>query len=239
VGEDRIVVVFGGTGALGRAVVDRIAGEGDGEDGDPAVSVTVVVGDRAIPPDAHDDARANVRHELVDVLDEDSVARLFSSLPAAPWGVVNVVGGFATGTPLVDLDLGVLRRQLELNLVTATIITKHALGFMRRDGSAGRIVHTSSRAAVQDGRNSFAYSVSKLGVVRLVEAAAAESKDLGVTVNCVMPSVIDTPANRESMPKADYDRWPKPGEIATVIAFLLSDGAALISGAAIPVYGRA
>jgi NAD(P)-dependent dehydrogenase (short-subunit alcohol dehydrogenase family) len=102
----------------------------------------------------------------------------------------------------------------------------------------GRIVHTSSRVATQTGENGFTYSVSKLAVVRLVEAAAAEGRDTGVTVNCIMPSIIDPP-NRSAMPNADFDRWPKPAEIAAVLAFLVSDDAALISGAAIPVYGRA
>jgi NAD(P)-dependent dehydrogenase (short-subunit alcohol dehydrogenase family) len=81
--------------------------------------------------------------------------------------------------------------------------------------------------------------VSKLGVVRLVQAAAGEGREQGVRVNCIMPSIIDTPANRAAMPNAKHDRWPKPSELAAVLAFLISDDAALISGAAIPVYGRA
>ena len=101
------------------------------------------------------------------------------------------------------------------------------------------IVHVSSRIATGKGENSFAYSVSKLGVVRLVEAAAAEGRQLGVRVNCILPSIIDTPANRAALPRAQHDRWPKPAELAAVLAFLVSDDAALISGAAIPVYGRA
>jgi NAD(P)-dependent dehydrogenase (short-subunit alcohol dehydrogenase family) len=88
------------------------------------------------------------------------------------------------------------------------------------------------------GEGSFSYSVAKLGVVRLVEAAGAEGMRQGVRVNCIMPSIIDTPANRAAIPDADYDRWPKPEELAAVLSFLVSDDAALISGAAIPVYGR-
>jgi NAD(P)-dependent dehydrogenase (short-subunit alcohol dehydrogenase family) len=100
-------------------------------------------------------------------------------------------------------------------------------------------VHVSSRVATEKGENGFAYSVSKLGVVRLVEAAAAEGREQGVRVNCIMPSIIDTAANRAAMPNAKHDRWPKPAELAAVLAFLVSDDATLISGAAIPVYGRA
>jgi NAD(P)-dependent dehydrogenase (short-subunit alcohol dehydrogenase family) len=90
-----------------------------------------------------------------------------------------------------------------------------------------------------DGKDSFAYSVSKLGVIRLVEAAAAETLDHGITVNCILPSVIDTPANRAAMPSSDHSRWPKPAQIAAVVAWLVSEDAELVSGAAIPVYGRA
>jgi len=122
--------------------------------------------------------------------------------------------------------------------VTATIVTKHALPLLGAQ-AGGPIVHVSSRVATEKGENGFAYSVSKLGVLRLVEAAAAEGRQLGVRVNCIMPSIIDTPANRAAMPRAHHDRWPKPSELAAVLAFLVSDDAALISGAAIPVYGRA
>ena len=110
---------------------------------------------------------------------------------------------------------------------------------MMQEGRGGRIAHTSSRVALGDGKNAFAYSVTKLGVIRLVEAASAEVRELGITVNCILPSVIDTPANRAAMPSSDHDRWPKPAELAAVVAFLVSDDAGLISGAAIPVYGRA
>ena len=130
-----------------------------------------------------------------------------------------------------------LRQQLELNLVTAAIVTKHAMPVLAaQDG--GALVLVSSRVAAEKGENGFAYSVSKLGVVRLVEAAAAEGREQGVRVNCIMPSIIDTPANRAAMPDAKHHRWPKPSQLAAVLAFLVSDEAILISGAAIPVYGR-
>src|SRR5260370_37750923 len=99
----------------------------------------------------------------------------------------------------------------------------------------GTIVHVSSRVAVEKGANGFAYSVSKLGVVRLVEAAAAEGRENGVRVNCIMPSIIDTPANRAAMPNAQHHRWPKPAELAAVLSFLVSDYAVHIVGSAISV----
>jgi NAD(P)-dependent dehydrogenase (short-subunit alcohol dehydrogenase family) len=224
--EGRTVVVFGGGGALGRSVVDRFLAEG----------ATVVVAAATVPPS--DVRQSSVAYAAVDALDEASVEGFLNLLDPAPWAVVNVIGGYTPGQPVCDLDLDVLRRQLDLNLVTATIITKHAVSRMMAAGMGGRIVHTSSRAAVGSGRNEFAYSVSKLGVIRLVEAAAAEAKELGITVNCVVPSIIDTPANRSAMPTADHARWPKPDQVAGVFTFLASDDAELISGAAIPVYGR-
>ncbi len=223
----RTVIVFGGTGALGSAVVKRTL------DDDAAV----VIADAATPKSS--DERSSVRNVTVDALDEESVASCFDTLDAAPWAVVNLIGGFAEGQAIADLDLSVLRRQLELNLVTAAVITKYAVRHIKAGGFGGRIVHTSSRVATQDGHDGFSYSVSKLAVVRLVEATAAEVRDDSITVNCVMPSIIDTPANRSSMPKADYAKWPRADQVADVISFLVSDASELISGAALPVYGRA
>ncbi len=224
---DRTIIVFGGTGVLGSAVVTQAL----------AAKSTVIVA--ASGPPASSDEQAGVQYESVDALDEQSVESFFGSLDAAPWAVVNLIGGYSGGQAVVDLDLSVLRRQLDLNLITAATITKHALRRITAGGLGGRIVHTSSRVAAQDGRNGFSYSVSKLAVVRLVEAAAAEVRDDRITVNCVMPSIIDTPANRASMPGADYAKWPRAEQIADAISFLISDAAELVSGASIPVFGRA
>ena len=221
----RRIVVLGGTGSLGRAVVDRFRSDG----------ASVMVADARLPADT--DRREDLDYVTVDVLDESSIAAAFGMAPP-PQAVVNLIGGYTPPQPLSGLDVGVLRKQLELNLVTAAIVTKHAMPLIAAQGG-GTIVHVSSRVAAEKGANGFAYSVSKLGVLRLVEAAAAEGRELGVRVNCIMPSIIDTPANRAAMPRADHDRWPKPSELAAVLAFLVSDDAVLISGAAIPVYGRA
>jgi NAD(P)-dependent dehydrogenase (short-subunit alcohol dehydrogenase family) len=221
----RRIVVLGGTGSLGRSVVDRFRSDG----------ASVMVADARLPADT--DRREDLDYVTVDVLDESSIAAAFGMAPP-PQAVVNLIGGYTPPQPLSRLDVGVLRKQLELNLVTAAIVTKHAMPLIAAQGG-GTIVHVSSRVAAETGANGFAYSVSKLGVLRLVEAAAAEGRELGVRVNCIMPSIIDTPANRAAMPRADHDRWPKPSELAAVLAFLVSDDAVLISGAAIPVYGRA
>jgi NAD(P)-dependent dehydrogenase (short-subunit alcohol dehydrogenase family) len=221
----RRIIVLGGTGALGRAVVERFRDDG----------ASVLVADARPPGDA--DRQPDVHYVTVNALDESSVSAAFATEPTAE-AVVNLIGGYTPPQPLSELDIDVLRRQLELNLVTAAIVTKHAMPLLAaRDG--GAIVHVSSRVAMEKGENGFAYSVSKLGVVRLVEAAAAEGREHGVRVNCIMPSIIDTPANRAAMPNAKHHRWPKPSQLAAVLAFLVSDDAILISGAAIPVYGQA
>ena len=225
----RRIIVLGARGGLGRSVVERLRTDGasvTAADSRPADDVSVAAADYR--PAAGADRHEDVSHVTVDALDEASVAA----------AVVNLIGGYTPPQPLPGLDIATLREQLELNLVTAAIVTKYALPALAEQGG-GTIVHVSSRVAVQKGENSFAYSVSKLGVVRLVEAAAAEGRELGVRVNCIMPSIIDTPTNRAALPGAEHDRWPKPSELAAVLAFLVSDDAVLISGAAIPVYGRA
>jgi NAD(P)-dependent dehydrogenase (short-subunit alcohol dehydrogenase family) len=220
----RTIIVLGATGGLGRAVTERLRSDG----------ASVLAVDARIPAAA--DRQDQVEYVAVDALDEAGVSAAFAAVPAV--AVVNLIGGYTPPQALSGLDIGVLRQQLELNLVTAAIVTKYALPMLAARGG-GPIVHVSSRVAREKGENAFAYSVSKLGVVRLVEAAAAEGREDGVRVNCIMPSIIDTPANRAALPDAAYDRWPKPSELAAVLAFLVSDDAALISGAAIPVYGRA
>ena len=221
----RRIIVLGGTGGLGRSVTQRLRADG----------ASVLVADSRLPADA--DRQADLDYLTVDALDEASVAAALAQAPP-PAAVVNLIGGYTPPQPLSGLDISVLRQQLEVNLVTAAIITKHAMPVLAAQ-AGGAIVHVSSRVAVQNGENGLAYSASKLGVVRLVEAAAAEGREQGVRVNCIMPSIIDTPANRAAIPNADYDRWPKPAELAAVLSFLVSDDAVLISGAAIPVYGRA
>jgi NAD(P)-dependent dehydrogenase (short-subunit alcohol dehydrogenase family) len=126
----------------------------------------------------------------------------------------------------------------DLNVVSAFLASKHAARAMVKQGS-GRIINISSRAAHRGRKNAAAYAVAKAAIITLTEAQAEEVRDSGITVNCVLPSIIDTPANRTAMPNTDVSRWPTPDEVARVLLFLASDDAQLISGAAIPVYGRA
>lgn len=219
------IVVLGAGGGLGRAVTERFRDDG----------ASVLALDARIPAAA--ERQDQVEHVVVDALDETSVSAAFAHAPSAA-AVVNLIGGYTPPQGLAMLDIGVLRQQFELNLVSAAIVTKYAMPLLAARGG-GAIVHVSSRVALEKWESAFSYSVSKLGVVRLVEAAAAEGREDGVRVNCILPSIIDTPANRAAMPGAAHHKWPKPSELAAVLSFLVSDDAVLISGAAIPVYGRA
>lgn len=217
----RTVLVFGVAGALGAGLAAAFG----------AAGAAVTGADKTVPTE--DRRLAGVRYREVNVLDDDALAALFDSGPP-PWAVINTVGGFAPRTALAELDPVELRGQLELNLVSAALVTKHALRRMRETGQ-GRVVHTASRAAVVTRGTGFAYSVSKLGVLHLVSMAADEVRGTSITVNCVVPSIIDTPANRAAMPDADHDSWPKVPDIARTYVFLASPDAHLVSGAAVPV----
>jgi NAD(P)-dependent dehydrogenase (short-subunit alcohol dehydrogenase family) len=218
---DRTVMVFGAAGALGAGLAAAFAQEG----------ADVIGAGRTVP--TRDRRLDGARYHAVDMLDDAAMGALFDDSPA-PWAVINTVGGFAARTPLAELDPAVLTGQLELNLLTAALVTKHALRAMTA-ADEGRIVHTASRAAVVTRGSGFAYSVSKLGVLHLVTMAANEVRGTGITVNCVVPSIIDTPANRRMMPDADHDAWPKIPDIAQTYLFLASPGAHLVTGASVPV----
>ncbi|MGN6177197.1 MAG: SDR family oxidoreductase [Streptosporangiaceae bacterium] len=218
---DRTVMVFGAAGALGAGLAAAFAQEG----------ADVIGAGRTVP--TADRRLDGARYHAVDMLDDAAMGALLDDGPA-PWAVINTVGGFAARTPLTELDPAVLTGQLELNLLTAALLTKHALRAMTAAGE-GRIVHTASRAAVVTRGSGFAYSVSKLGVLHLVTMAANEVRGTGITVNCVVPSIIDTPTNRRMMPDADHDAWPKIRDIAQTYLFLASPGAHLVTGASVPV----
>ena len=212
--------MFGAGGALGGGIAAAFY----------AARAAVTGIDRAQPAPAH--RVDGITYQAHDVHDEADLAGLVAA--AAPWAVVNTIGGFAPHRPLAQLDAAELTGQLELNLVTAALITKHALAAMEPAG-AGRIVHTASRAGVVTKGSGFAYSVSKAAVLHLVAMAADEVRGTNITVNCVVPSIIDTPANRSAMPGADHDRWPKIPDLARTYLYLAAPESALVNGAAIPV----
>lgn len=150
--------------------------------------------------------------------------------------LVNVAGGFAWET-FADGELATWDRLYALNLRTALCASQAMLPMIQR-AACGRIVNIGAGAAMKAGLGMGAYAASKAGVQRLTESLAEEFKDQGVTVNAVLPSIIDTPSNREAMPDADFSRWVSTDQLSAVILFLLSDEAAAITGAGIPVSGR-
>jgi NAD(P)-dependent dehydrogenase (short-subunit alcohol dehydrogenase family) len=228
----KTALVTGGTGGLGSAVVARLL-----EDGWRVVVPWVAEHELTRVPE-HD------RLELVqaDLFDPDGVASALAaasgSSDAPLGGLVNLVGGFAAGdrvheTPVSDFD-----RQFVLNLRPTYLTTQAALPHLITAGG-GSIVCVGTRAALRPFPGAAGYAASKAAVIAFAKAVAVEYADDCVRCNVILPSVIDTPANRASMADADHDRWVKPAEIAGTIAYLLSEDASAVSGAEVPVYGRA
>ena len=147
---------------------------------------------------------------------------------------MNAVGGFAGGKPLWESGAGDLDRMLLLNLRSGWALTRAAAPVMLAQGH-GAIVNVAAQAALSPPAGLGAYTASKAAAIALIASLAADLKNTGVRANTILPSIIDTPANRRSMPDADFSKWPKPEEIARVVLFLASDAAKLVNGAAIPV----
>ena len=229
-----VSLVAGGTGGLGRAVTLQFLMEG------AAVVTTYRTQteyDDLVQAAGADAAR--LEGHRIDVTDEaatrelvETVVRLHGRLDA----LVNTVGGYAGGVTLLELDTKVLDHMLALNLRSGYALARAALPAMLSRGR-GSIVNVAAKAALNPPPRAAAYAASKAAALALMDSLAAEISGTGVRVNSVLPSVIDTAANRKSMPKADFAKWPKPEEIARVILFLCSDDAEVIHGAAVPVYG--
>jgi NAD(P)-dependent dehydrogenase (short-subunit alcohol dehydrogenase family) len=221
--NDRHVVITGGAGALGGAVVEAFVAAG-------AICHIPALEATAAPPT---DRIKTV--PAVDLTDESAVEAFYQSLPPL-WASVHLAGGFAA-TPIAETSKAALEKQLQLNLVTAFLCCREAVKRIRLAGGGGRIVNVGSRAALVPARGMVAYSAAKAAVGALTQALAEEVRADGILVNAVLPSIIDTPANRAAMPKAHFDKWPKPAEIARTIVWLASPENTLTSGALVPVYG--
>ena len=187
-------------------------------------------------------AREGLELVQADLSDPDAVAGVVARAiteEAAPLrGLANLVGGFAMGSKVHETPIDEFEDQFRLNLRPTYLMTQAVLREMLGRGG-GAIVCVGSRAALQPFAGAAGYIASKAAVTAFVQAVAVEYKNDGIRCNAILPSTIDTPANRSSMPNADHEKWVKPAEIAGVIAYLLSPDAAPTSGAAIPVYGRA
>ena len=151
--------------------------------------------------------------------------------------LVNTVGGYQAGTPVHETPLDVWDRMMSLNARTAFIVSQAVVPQMLRQGS-GKIINIAARPGLVGAANAAAYSASKSAVIRVTESLAAELRESGINVNCIVPGTLDTPQNREAMPNAEIGRWVAPESLADVILFLASAAARDIHGASIPVYGR-
>jgi NAD(P)-dependent dehydrogenase (short-subunit alcohol dehydrogenase family) len=227
--QNRHVVVTGGTGALGTAVVGALLEAG----------ATCHV---PLHRESERDTFAHRAHARVtfggplQLEDAAAVARYYAALPPL-WGSIHIAGGFAAG-PLAEADDATLRRQIDMNLMTCLFCCRGAVRAMGADG--GRIVNIAARPALEwrSGAGMTAYAASKAAIAALTAALAEEVAKQGILVNAVAPSIMDTPANRKAMPKADFAAWPKVEEVARTILFLASPENAVTRGAIVPVYGR-
>ena len=229
--RDRHVVVTGGTGALGTAVVGALLEAG----------ATCHVPYRSADEAAHFPHRAHQSVALTalgDLADEAAVNEFYRGIPKL-WASIHIAGGFAFA-PIEKSDKALLMGQIESNLVSAYLCSRAAVGALREAGAGGRIVNVAARHALEprQGASMTAYTATKAGLAGLTQALAEEVAKDGILVNAVAPSIMDTPANRAAMPKADFAAWPKVEEVAATILFLASPENAVTRGAIVPVYGK-
>ncbi|MBX9828855.1 MAG: SDR family NAD(P)-dependent oxidoreductase [Xanthobacteraceae bacterium] len=223
----RHVVVTGGTGALGRAVVAALVHAG----AHCHVSYLIEAEAQSFPH------KTNVTlHPVGDLADEAVVARLYGSVPKL-WASIHLAGGFAM-SGVAETDKAKLMQQLDMNFVACFLCCRAAVKAMA--GNGGRIVNVAARPGLEwrGGAGMVAYASSKAAVAAMTAALAEEVAKDGILVNAVAPSIMDTPANRKAMPNADFASWPKVEEVAATIAFLASPNNAVTRGGIVPVYGK-
>lgn len=233
--ERRVVLVAGGTGALGGAVAQAFLDEG----------AQVVVTYRSPTElealrDAAGAQAARLDAHQVDVTDDAAAASLVATIVHRHGrldALVNAVGGYTGGTPLWDTQAADFDRMIALNLRSGYALARAVVPALRTAGR-GAIVNVAAKSGVDHPAGNAIYAASKAGAIALIDTLAADLAGSGIRVNSVLPTTIDTPANRRAMPEADHARWTKPEEIAKVIVFLCSDEASAVHGAAIPVGGN-
>lgn len=229
--RERHVVVTGGTGALGVAVVSGLLGAG-------AICHVPYRNEAETARFAKAEKARLKLVPLADLADEAAVARFYDGLPEL-WASIHLAGGFAFA-PIADSPKKLLMQQLEMNFVSCYLCCRAAVARMVKAKQGGRIVNVAARAAQEwrQGARMTAYTASKAAVAALSAALAEEVASEGILVNAVAPSIMDTPANRKDMPKADFDKWPKVEEVAAAILFLASPENAVTRGGFVPVYGK-
>jgi NAD(P)-dependent dehydrogenase (short-subunit alcohol dehydrogenase family) len=234
--QDKIVLIAGGTGGLGREVTMSFLEAGAN------VTVTYRRAEEfaTMASSAERIGAKTLDGAAVDVTDAVAVEKFIAGMVAKHRRIdilVNTVGGYAGGTNLWEVDPRVYDQMMQLNLKAGFVLARVVVPVMIRQ-NRGWIVNIASKAAVDHGAGGALYAASKAGALALFDSLAAEVKAYEINVNSVLPSIIDTAVNRKAMPGADFSKWPKPEEIARVILFLCSEEARVIHGAAIPVYGK-
>ena len=228
----KTALITGGTGGLGAAVTARLLDDG-------WRVVVPWIAESELERVQERDGLTLVRADLFDPEQAASAVQTAAAQAESRLrGVVELVGGFDAPGKVHEVPLDRFEEQFRLNLRATYLVTQAALPHLI-DAGGGSIVCVGTRAAVQPFPGAAGYAASKAAVIAFVKAVAVEYRDDGIRANAVLPSVIDTPANRAAMHTADHSKWVKPEEIAGVIAHLLSDDSVATSGAAIPVYGRA
>jgi len=231
----KVALVAGGTGGLGGAVSLAFL-----EEGAKVVATYRKEQEFAALKSAAGANASALEGQLVDITDELATAKFVANVVSRHGrldAVVNAIGGYAGGIKLWDLDTKTVDAMFSLNLRSGYSLARAVLPPMLKQ-RYGSIVNVAAKAAVDHGAGAAAYAASKAAAVALMDSLAADTKGTGIRVNSILPSIIDTPINRQAMPGADFASWPKPQDIAQVILFLCSDAAKTIHGAAIPVYGN-
>jgi NAD(P)-dependent dehydrogenase (short-subunit alcohol dehydrogenase family) len=234
--QDKIVLVAGGTGGLGREVTMAFLEAG----ATVVVTYQTAAEFAAVVSAAQRIGAASPAGVSVDVTDAQAIEKLVAEIVAKHGRLdilVNTVGGYAGGTNLWEVDPRTYDKMLQLNLKAGFVLARAAVPQMIRQ-NRGWIVNIASKAAFDHAAGGALYAASKAAALAMMDSLAAEVKPFNINVNSVLPSIIDTAVNRSAMPSADYAKWPKPQEIAQVILYLCSEEARVIQGAAIPVYGR-
>lgn len=231
----KVIVVAGGTGGLGKAVSLAFLNEG------AKVIVTYRKQEEFLAlKELAGSNQSSLEGRQVDVTDESATTEFIYGVLTQHGSLdvlVNTVGGYAGGVKLWDTTTKILDQMLALNLRSGYVLARAVLPTMLKAGH-GSVVNIAAKAAIDHGAGAAAYAASKAAAVALMDSLAADCAGTGVRVNSVLPSIIDTPANRQAMADSDFAAWPKPGDIAYVVLFLSSDLAKTIHGAAVPVYGN-
>ncbi|HTQ95554.1 MAG TPA: SDR family NAD(P)-dependent oxidoreductase [Candidatus Acidoferrum sp.] len=232
--NEKIVLVAGGTGGLGRAVSLAFLEQG---------ALVAVTYQKQAEWEALQSTAGSKKSALegysVDVTNEEAVKTLVAKLVEKHGRIdamVNTVGGYAGGIKLWEMEPTVMEKMLALNLRAGFVLARAVVPAMLKQ-KAGTIVNVAAKAAFDHGAGACAYAASKAAALAMMDSLAADLKGSGVRVNSILPSIIDTEANRKAMPGSDFSKWPKPEDIARVILFLCSEDAKVVHGAAVPVYG--